>query len=193
MATILVVGSHPVVTRHVTEALRAVGWQAIAAVGPQAGMRAIAQHHVDAMVVGGPTALAERNRLESRLRERNRWAPVVVPEGRTAAEVLASHLHHRNAGELEEDLRANYDEHVVILAASGVHYGHDGVRYLTLLLQEDLPEPRYTWRTALADGEAALVEWEARGADETEEEGVDSYLIRNGRIVARTVSVKSWR
>ncbi|MES2640888.1 MAG: hypothetical protein V4850_15470 [Myxococcota bacterium] len=81
MATILVVGSHPVVTRHVTEALRAEGWQAIAAVGPQAGMRAIAQHDVDAMVVGGPTALAERNRLESRLRERNRWAPVVIPDG----------------------------------------------------------------------------------------------------------------
>ena len=33
------------------------------------------------MVVGGPTALAERTRLESRLRERNRWAPVVVPDG----------------------------------------------------------------------------------------------------------------
>lgn len=81
MATILVVGSHPVVTRHVTQALEAEGWQAIGAVGPQAGMRAIAQHDVDAMVVGGPTALAERNRLESRLRERNRWAPVVVPEG----------------------------------------------------------------------------------------------------------------
>jgi DNA-binding NtrC family response regulator len=81
MATILVVGSHPVVTRHVTEALRAEGWQAIPAVGAQAGLRAIAQHDVDAMVVGGPTALAERNRLESRLRERNRWAPVVVPDG----------------------------------------------------------------------------------------------------------------
>ncbi len=81
MATILVVGSHPVVTRHATEALRAEGWLAISAVGPRAGLRAIAEHEVDAMVVKGATALAERDRLASRLHERNQWAPVVFPEG----------------------------------------------------------------------------------------------------------------
>jgi hypothetical protein len=40
-----------------------------------------ARHEVDAMVVGGPAAVAERDRLESRLRERNRWAHVIVPDG----------------------------------------------------------------------------------------------------------------
>lgn len=140
---------------------------------------------------------AEASRRIDALRKRTgREEAPAGPEGRTAAEVLASHLHHREAGDLEEDLRLNYDEHVVLLAASGVHYGHDGVRYLTLLLSEDLPAPRYTWRTALADGETALVEWSAHGTDAAEEaaeEGVDSYVIRNGRIVARTVHVRSWR
>ncbi|MES2640887.1 MAG: DUF3072 domain-containing protein [Myxococcota bacterium] len=132
-------------------------------------------------------------RIDALRRRTGREEAPALPEGRTAAEVLADHLHRREAGDLEADLHTNYDEHVVVLAASGVHYGHDGVRYLTLLLREELPEPRFTWRTALADGETALVEWAARGADETEEEGVDSYVIRNGRIVARTVHVRSWR
>lgn len=81
MATILVVGSHPALTRYATESLKAGGYEAIGVVGPDAGMRAIARHEVDLMVVGGQAALAEKPRLESRLRERNRWAHVVVPDG----------------------------------------------------------------------------------------------------------------
>ncbi len=81
MATILVVGSHPALTRYATETLRAGGYEAIGVVGPDAGVRAIARHEVDLLVVGGPAAVAGRTRLESRLRERNRWAPILVPDG----------------------------------------------------------------------------------------------------------------
>lgn len=81
MATILIVGSHPALTRYATESLRAGGYEAIGVVGPDAGLRALARHEVDLMIVGGPAALAERHRLESRLREKNRWAHVVIPDG----------------------------------------------------------------------------------------------------------------
>lgn len=132
-------------------------------------------------------------RIDALRRRTGRAEAPAGPEGRASAEVLADHLHRRGAREMEEDLRTNYDEHVVLLAASGVHYGHDGVRYLTLLFREEVPEADFTWRTALCDGEVALVEWDARGADGTEESGVDSYVIRNGKIVAQTIHVHSWR
>jgi hypothetical protein len=79
MATILIVGSHPALTRYATESLRSGGYDAIGVVGPEAGLKALGRHEVDLLIVGGPAALAERSRLETRLRERNRWAPVVVP------------------------------------------------------------------------------------------------------------------
>jgi hypothetical protein len=112
---------------------------------------------------------------------------------RSAEEVLAAHLRRRGAGEVEEDLRENFDNHVAVLASDGVHRGHDGVRYLLLLLREDLPDATFGWRLALVEGEIALVEWEARSPGGHAEEGVDSYVIRGGRIVGMTMSFERWR
>jgi DNA-binding NtrC family response regulator len=80
MATVLIVGSHPDTTLYVAESLRALGWTAVPALGPDAGLRALAElAEVDALVIGGAEALAARTRLVTRLHERHPYAPVVVP------------------------------------------------------------------------------------------------------------------
>jgi CheY-like chemotaxis protein len=80
MATVLVVGSNPDITRFVTESLRAEGWSAVGAVGPREGLSQLSRlPEIDAMVVGGPEAMAARGRLTARLLQRHPYARVVVP------------------------------------------------------------------------------------------------------------------
>lgn len=80
MPVVLLVGSHPDMTRHVAANLRLEGWEVHAAVGPQEGIKALETlPEIDAMVIGGPAAYAARTKLTSRLRAKHPYAPVVVP------------------------------------------------------------------------------------------------------------------
>jgi hypothetical protein len=69
---------------------------------------------------------------------------------RTAQEVLDDHLNLAEpfGGEgdiervVEEDLRRNVSEEVVVLTNWGTFRGHEGVRQLARMLIEELPERR---------------------------------------------------
>lgn len=93
MACVLLVGSHPDMTRYVAAMLRSEGWDVASAVGPQAGLRALEDLvEVDAMVIGGPQAFDARGALISRLRERHPFAAVVFPTTAhgISAQIIAS-------------------------------------------------------------------------------------------------------
>lgn len=80
MARILLVGSRADMTHHVAARLRAEGWDVVPAVGPEEGLGALERlTEIDALIVGGPAAYAERDRLSARLRARHPFAPVVYP------------------------------------------------------------------------------------------------------------------
>ena len=115
---------------------------------------------------------------------------------RTAQEVLDDHLNLAEnwGGEvgfergLEEDLRRNTSEDIVILINRGTFRGHEGVRQLALMLGEELPEHRsfeYTYKSV--EGRMAFLEWVYEDEDVRVRDGADSYLIENGKIVAQTI------
>lgn len=114
---------------------------------------------------------------------------------RTAREVLDDHLDIANrwVGEpferiLEEDLRRNVAEDIVILINRGVFRGHDGVRQLALMLSEELPEHRqFDYTHVVAEGRMAFLEWTYEDDHVRVPDGADSYLIENGKIVAQTI------
>src|SRR6476469_5614513 len=106
---------------------------------------------------------------------------------RSTREVLEDHLRLRLEGEIEEDITRNYAEDVVLLTSFGVFRGQEGVRQSAQLLLEQLPCIRYQYRTRMVDGEMAFLEWTARCRVARVDDGADSFLIRNGRIVARTI------
>jgi DNA-binding NtrC family response regulator len=85
MAKVLLVGSHPGVTRFAALRLETEGWDVVAAVGAAAGLAAIDETaDIDAMVLGGPLAWEGRHELAARLNERSPYAPIVVatsPDG----------------------------------------------------------------------------------------------------------------
>jgi len=114
---------------------------------------------------------------------------------RTAREVLDDHLKIANnwVAEpferiLDEDLRRNVAEDIVVLINRGVFRGHEGVRQLAWMLAEELPEHRaFQYTYVAADDRVALLEWTYEDAGARVRDGVDSYLIENGKIVAQTI------
>lgn len=112
---------------------------------------------------------------------------------RTIQEVLNSHLHHRTVGDLEGDLRENYTDDVVLLSAEGVHRGYDGVRHLADILQSYIKDGSYQFHKLLTDGEIGMLVWTG-STDELEiHDGVDSFVVRDGRIAAQTIHCSTRR
>lgn len=106
---------------------------------------------------------------------------------RSAEEVLQNHLHESQSGSVEDDLKQNYAEDVVLLTGRGLYRGHDGMRELNRMLLDELPNARFEYRTQLVHGEMGFLEWTAEADGARVEDGADSYLIRSGRIVVQTI------
>ena len=115
---------------------------------------------------------------------------------RTAQEVLDDHLNtdeHFGVEQdwqriVEEDIRRNVSEEIVILINRGTFRGHEGVRRLAQMLGEELPEQRsfeYTYRAV--EGRMAFLEWAYEDDQVRVRDGADSYLIEGGKIVAQTI------
>ena len=114
---------------------------------------------------------------------------------RSAREVLDDHLNIANTWDggsiddvLEEDLRRNVSEGIVILINRGTFRGHDGVRELARMLADELPEHkafRYTY--VAVEGNVGMLEWEYEDSTVRVRDGVDSYLVEDGKIVAQTI------
>jgi hypothetical protein len=115
---------------------------------------------------------------------------------RTAREVLDDHLTIANrwGGDLPfeqvlaDDLRRNVADDIVILINRGTFYGHEGVRVLAGMLADELPEhAAFSYDYVAAEGEVGLLEWTYEDSTVHVRDGVDSYVIRGGKIVAQTI------
>lgn len=113
---------------------------------------------------------------------------------RDARKVLEDHLDRRDEGDLEADLARNYHPDVLLLSAEGVNRGHDGVRALAAVLDRYIPRGQYSYRRLLTDGEIGMLEWSGHFYDgeEATHDGVDSFVIQDGLIVAQTIHFSSY-
>lgn len=108
-------------------------------------------------------------------------------EQRSAREVLDDHLWQSKYGTLEESLKRNFAEDVVILTGHGVFRGHDGMRECIRQLQSELPDAQFKYHTILVERDTGFLKWTAQGASHCVPDGADSYVIRDGKIVAQTI------
>ena len=106
---------------------------------------------------------------------------------RSPHDVFESHLELAETFDIESDLDLNVADDVVVLTGFGVFEGHDGVRILGDLLRAQLPNARFRYTTKVVRGEVAFLEWTAEADGATVRDGADSFVIRNGRIVAQTI------
>ena len=106
---------------------------------------------------------------------------------RPAHLVFEDHLKLRLAGDTERDVQRNFSPDVVVLSTYGVFRGHDGVRRSAELLSAQLGQSKYQYKIKLTVDDIAFLEWSAQGDRATVKDGVDSFVIRNGLIVAQTI------
>jgi len=106
---------------------------------------------------------------------------------RTAAEVFADHLQLRVAGKLEEDLRRNYSEQVVLLTVNSNGSGHDAIRESAARLREQLPGAEFTFQARQVHGPYALLVWSAVSERFSAVDGADTFVIRDGKIVLQSI------
>lgn len=108
-------------------------------------------------------------------------------EHRSPKEVLDDHLRESKDGSIDDDLARNYSKDLIVLTSRGVFRGHDGLRQLAALLRQELPESRFEYITVLVEGEMGFLEWKGFSDTARVDDGADSYLIREGLIVAQTI------
>jgi hypothetical protein len=106
---------------------------------------------------------------------------------RSTKEVFEDHLRLRLEGKLEEDLRRNYAEDVVLLTVNSNAIGHDAIRYSASRLNEQLPGGYFEFVARQVRDDFALLIWRAKSERLDAIEGSDSFVIRDGKIRLHTI------
>lgn len=88
---------------------------------------------------------------------------------------------------MAEDLDRNYAEDVILLCELGALHGREAVRRSARKLALQLPEAEFEFSAREVCGEHAFLVWRARSERFEVRDGADSFVIRDGRIVAQTI------
>jgi hypothetical protein len=110
---------------------------------------------------------------------------------RTTEEVFLDHLELRKLGRIEDDIKRNYDEDVLIVSNFGTFHGLDGVRHSAHLLGLLLPTRKFRFDTLLIRGQIAFEEWEAKASRVEVHNGIDAFVISGGKIKVQTIWYES--
>jgi ketosteroid isomerase-like protein len=105
---------------------------------------------------------------------------------RTPQEVFAHHGQALAAGDLDA-IVADYADDSVVITSAGAEHGKDGVRKVFAKLLDDLPKAAWNLKTQILDGDVLFLEWTADSAVNRVDDGVDTFVFRDGAIWAQTV------
>jgi ketosteroid isomerase-like protein len=105
---------------------------------------------------------------------------------RTPEEVFAHHAQALGAGDLDE-IVADYADDAVFITPAGVKRGKDGVREAFTQLLADVPNAKWELPTTIYEGDVMFLEWTADAAQTRVEDGIDTFVFRDGLIRVQTV------
>lgn len=101
--------------------------------------------------------------------------------------VIEDHLAKRLAKRIDEDIKANYDENVLMLTGRGMFMGHKGVKRCAEELNDAIENPHFVYNKILTEDRFAYLEWVAESEDKEITDGADSLVVENGKIVFQSV------
>ena len=105
---------------------------------------------------------------------------------RTPEEVFAHHAQALGAGDLD-GIVADYSDDAVFITPAGIKRGKDGIREAFTELLADVPDAAWDLKTAIYEGDALFLEWAATSAATKVEDGIDTFIFRDGLIRLQTV------
>jgi ketosteroid isomerase-like protein len=105
---------------------------------------------------------------------------------RTPQEVFAHHGKALAAGDLD-GIVADYTDDSVLITPAGAARGRDGIRQTFAKLLDDLPNAAWDLKTQIFEGDVLFLEWAADSATNRVDDGVDTFVFRDGSIWAQTV------
>jgi ketosteroid isomerase-like protein len=105
---------------------------------------------------------------------------------RTPEEIFQHHAEALGAGDLDE-IVADYADDAVFITPAGVLRGTDGIRAAFTQLLADVPDAAWQLKTQIYEGDVLFLEWAADAAKTRVEDGIDTFIFRDGLIRLQTV------
>ena len=105
---------------------------------------------------------------------------------RTPEEVFSHHAQALGAGDLDE-IVADYADDAVFITPAGIKRGKDGVRAAFTQLLADVPNAKWELPTQIYEGDILFLEWTADSSSTRVEDGIDTFVFRDGLIRVQTV------
>jgi ketosteroid isomerase-like protein len=105
---------------------------------------------------------------------------------RTPEEVFQHHAEVLIAGDLD-GIVADYSDDAVFITPSGVLRGKEGIRAAFTQLLADLPNADWAVPTQIYEGDVLFIEWTADAAKTRADDGIDTFIFRDGLIRLQTV------
>ena len=105
---------------------------------------------------------------------------------RTPQEVFQHHAEALGAGDLD-GIVGDYTDDAVFITPSGVKSGKDGIREAFTQLLADVPNAAWELKTQIYEGDVLFLEWTATSAATKVEDGIDTFIFRDGMIRLQTV------
>jgi len=105
---------------------------------------------------------------------------------RSPQEVFQHHAEVLGAGDLD-GIVEDYSDDAVLITPDGIKRGKDGIREAFTKLLADLPNADWALPTQIYDGDVLFLEWTATAAATKVEDGIDTFIFRDGQIRLQTV------
>ena len=105
---------------------------------------------------------------------------------RTPQEVFQHHAQALGAGDLDE-IVADYADDAVFITPDGIKEGKEGIREAFTLLLADVPNAAWELKTQIYVEDVLFLEWAAVSAATKVEDGIDTFIFRDGLIRVQTV------
>lgn len=105
---------------------------------------------------------------------------------RTPQEIFQHHATVLGAGDLD-GIVADYADDAAFISPAGVQRGQDGIRAAFTRLLADVPNAKWDLRTQIYEGDVFFLEWAADAGATFVEDGLDTFVFRDGLIQIQTV------
>ena len=105
---------------------------------------------------------------------------------RSPQEVFNHHAQALGAEDLEE-IVADYSDDAIFITPSGVLRGKDSIRQAFTKLLGEIPQAAWDLKTTLFEDDILFLEWSAEGGGNRIEDGIDTFVFRDGLIRVQTV------